>query len=497
MKPKLLIVGLGPGREGLISFETWQILHNTQSDGRTLLLRTKQHPSVSLLNKSEIPFESYDSFYEKYQDFESVYAAICNDCIARLSSGQNLVYAVPGSPFVAEHTVELLCEQAKTAGYEAEVLPGMSFLEVLYTRLGLDPNRGLTVLDAHSVIEAPVLMPTVTVITQVYSKLLASDLKLALMELLKDDEEVTLIHHLSLPDEQIITLPLYELDRCELIDHLTSLIIKKQPDLVTLDTVKPLTDVMATLREPGGCPWDREQNHASLRKYLIEEVYEVIEAIDLNSPDMLREELGDLLLQIVFHARIAEEKGLFAMNDVVKEVTDKMIHRHPHVFGHIEADTPEQVLVNWEALKASEKKGQRKNVLDGVPPGLPALMKAQKIQSKAAKVGFDWHNLEPVWDKLFEEIDELKEAMAEGNKKNIESELGDCFFVLVNLARFLKLDAELALSETNKKFCRRFAFVEQSVKQSGKPWSDFTVPQLDEFWEMAKKHEIPSFMQKE
>ena len=207
--------------------------------------------------------------------------------------------------------------------------------------------------------------------------------------------------------------------------------------------------------------------------YVIAEVYEVLEAIDLQDSALLCEELGDLLLQIVFHARVAEESGEFSMQDVIDGVTEKLIRRHPHVFGEINVKDAGEVVLNWDKIKKAEKKGQRERILDGIPKDLPSLARASKLQGKAAKVGFDWTDIKFVWDKLAEEIIELRMAMSENDFQEVEAELGDVIFTIVNLARFLKVDAEVALNRTNNKFMERFSHVEDAVKNSGRKWNEF------------------------
>ncbi len=248
-------------------------------------------------------------------------------------------------------------------------------------------------------------------------------------------------------------------------------------------TFEDLKKIMAELRQK--CPWDRKQTHESLKKYLIEEAYEVIDAIDKKDWDALKEELGDLLLQPVFHAKLAEEKGLFNIDDVVDHLCKKLIERHPHVFGEEEAKTAEEVLKNWEKRKIEK----RKSVLEGVPKHMPALMRAYKLQKKAAKVGFDWKDLQEVKNKVLEEWEELNKALQEGDKEKIEHEFGDLLFALVNLARFLNIDPEEALQKANERFIKRFSYVERKVKESGKSWEEFTLQELDKFWEEAKNQE--------
>lgn len=254
-------------------------------------------------------------------------------------------------------------------------------------------------------------------------------------------------------------------------------------------TLQPLIDVVAALRAPDGCPWDRLQTHSTLRRYLLEEVYEVLEAIDNQDMANLREELGDVLLQIVFHARLAEEQGLFTVQDIIDDITAKMIRRHPHVFAKATSKELASTQLNWEALKAQEPGHDKKTLLGGISKGLPALLGAQKLQEKAAKVGFDWDTEPPVWAKFEEEIAEFKEAIAEKDYENAELEGGDVLFSLINLLRWYKIGGENALNRTNNKFRQRFAHVERCVKDSGKSWKDFSLEELDLFWESAKVSE--------
>ena len=228
--------------------------------------------------------------------------------------------------------------------------------------------------------------------------------------------------------------------------------------------------------------------HASIRKNFLEETCEALEAIDADDPQLMQEELGDVLMQVVFHARMAQEAGRFDLQDVIDEVVDKLIRRHPHVFGDTHVDNSDEVLVNWEAIKKQEKQ-ERKHVLDGVSQGLPALLRAYKLQSKAAKVGFDWPDSASVWAKVQEELGELQEALQAGDKAAAESELGDVLFAVVNYARHYGIEPEVALDGTNNRFAARFNYVEKQVEDSGKGWQDFTLAELDKFWDEAKELE--------
>lgn len=249
-----------------------------------------------------------------------------------------------------------------------------------------------------------------------------------------------------------------------------------------------LVGIMARLRSENGCPWDREQTHESLRPYLIEEAYEVLEAIDRKDDTALCEELGDLLLQVVFHARLAAEASRFTIDDVANAVNDKLIRRHPHVFGDVDAKTASEVLVNWEKIKQSEGQGKR-SILDGLPDHLPALLKAYRIQEKAARAHFDWDDVQDVFDKVQEEIEELREAHASENKKALEEEFGDLLFSLVNLARHLKVTPEDALRRTIQRFADRFRYIETALERNGERLEDATLQRMDALWEEAKRKE--------
>ena len=247
--------------------------------------------------------------------------------------------------------------------------------------------------------------------------------------------------------------------------------------------------IMRRLRAPGGCPWDAEQSHESLKRYLIEECYEVIEAIDRKDDDLLREELGDLLLQPIFHAAIAEERGAFTMDDVLETLADKLVRRHPHVFGDQEIRTSEEQVANWEKIKKEEKGEERKSALSGIPPHLPALMQAQKITEKAARVGFDWEHTDQVYAKVLEELHELEETMVTRDQERMESELGDLLFAIVNLGRFLAVNPEEALRKTIDRFTSRFGHVEETLHGRGIQLKDASLEEMDRLWNEAKEKE--------
>ncbi len=255
-----------------------------------------------------------------------------------------------------------------------------------------------------------------------------------------------------------------------------------------MDSLQRLIDIMARLRSANGCPWDKEQTKESLKTYLIEEAYEVLEAIDENDPEKLKEELGDLLFQIIFHCQLASEINHFTIDDVIQRIADKIIGRHPHVFGDARFESPEEVRRQWHERKKEEGKF-RESILDGVPKNLPALLRSQRLQSRVSKVGFDWEKTEDVLDKVDEELSELKAAVSTGSKKDIGEELGDVLFVLVNVSRFTGINAEEALKKTNNKFIKRFRYIEKSAQETGRNLPEMTLEEIDRLWDDAKSKE--------
>jgi tetrapyrrole methylase family protein / MazG family protein len=251
-----------------------------------------------------------------------------------------------------------------------------------------------------------------------------------------------------------------------------------------------LVEIMAMLRSPAGCPWDRAQDSTSLKPYLLEEAYEVLEAIEEGTPDKLKDELGDLLFQVIFHAQLARERGDFDIYDILAGTIAKMTRRHPHVFGSAAASTPKEALQNWEEIKRQEKTAtQATSVLDGVPRQLPSLLRAQRLQDKASRVGFDWQQIEQVWEKLSEELQELRASIAREKRAKIEEEVGDVLFSLVNLARFLEINPDEALHKTTTKFIQRFQFIERELSRQGKTPKQATLAEMDALWEQAKQRE--------
>lgn len=485
----LIIVGLGPGGAGDLSLRAWECLRAADR----IYLRTARHPVVVDLEQRGVVFESFDAVYESTPDFESAYATMARVIMDKLAERREpvppLVFAVPGHPLLAERVVQLLL--AEVGREQIEIVPGMSAVDAICAALGLDPGQGLCVLDALQLAEQPPDPSKGTILLQVYSQLVAADAKIQLMESYPDEQPITVIRAAGIPgQEQAETVALFELDRLLWVDHLTSVYIppaehpRRQLCQHSLD---PLISVMNTLLSPQGCPWDREQTHLSIRPYLLEEAYEVLEALNQQDMEKLEEELGDLLLQIVFHAALAERDGIFGIDRVVRTITEKMIERHPHVFAAVTAKTSREVLANWEQIKKERSKRPLLSFMEDIPTVLPALLKASKIQAKAARVGFDWPTIEGPWAKVEEEAEELRRAQASGTAEQIAGELGDLLFATVNLARFLKVDPEIALLQTTAKFVARFQYMEQKSREEGRPMNQSTLAELDKWWEEAKE----------
>jgi tetrapyrrole methylase family protein/MazG family protein len=457
-----------------------------------IYFRTEVHPVVKEIEKQGIPFQSFDCIYEQAQNFEEVYDTIAREILQK-AQFQDLVYAVPGHPLVAEQSVTSIIEGAKLQGIQIEIVPAVSFLDVMFSVLHIDPVKGLAVVDSLQLDPQKLTSNLPLVLTQIYNPMVAAEAKLTLMEYYPDEHRIAVIRAAGvLGEEKVVWIPLYELDRLTWIDHLTSVYIPPTSEVIGTDlyTLEPLVDVMETLRSPGGCPWDIEQTHPTLKRYIVEEVYEVLEAIDDGDMDKLCDELGDLLLQIVFHARIAEENDDFTVQDVIDGVTQKMLRRHPHVFGAVKAETPDAVMINWEKIKQTERAGQQRySRLDGVPVGLPALMRAYKIQAKAAKVGFDWQNVKDVWAKVEEETSEYKEAVLRNHSDEMEAEMGDLLFSIVNVARFAGIEPETALHRTNNKFVKRFEKMEIIALERNLDMEKMSLEELDGLWNEVKGRE--------
>ena len=423
-----------------------------------------------------MPAETFDDLYEAATRIDDVYDGIV-ERLVREAAGSDVLYAVPGSPLVAEHSVVLLRARPDV---EVEIVPSLSFVDLAWARVGVDPmEAGVRLVDGHRfrVEAAGVTGPML--VGQCDSRNVLSEIKLATDE----GPRVTVMQRLGLEDEQVFEVDWDDLDRDVEPDHLTCIWVPPLEAPVASEIVR-FEELVRTLRSR--CPWDMRQTHRSLTRHLLEETYEVLEAIDeLNSDEPndhelagpsgyehLEEELGDLLFQIAFHATLAAEQGEFTLADVAKGVHDKLVERHPHVFGPAGSPVP-----NWEEMK-KEQKG-RSSVMEGVPGNLPSLLYAFKLQSKAASVGFDWKDAAGAWGKIREELEELERAIGSASESDVNDELGDVLFSVVNVARHLGVDPEAALRDAAAKFRRRFTAMEALAERRG-------VPVDDDLWDEVK-----------
>lgn len=480
MAPGVTVVGLGPGDPGLLTVRALRVLEERPE----VHLRTRRHPALAGLPPS-IRLHSFDDIYEAGEDFVSVYSEIVDRLIELARRPEGVVYAVPGDACVGEATVSQLRREAAAAGLAFEIVQGVSFLEPTLAALGLDALDGLQVADAQDIAAGhhpPLATDRPAILGQLYSRLVAANVKLTLMNAYPDDYPVTLVHAVGTDGAQLEPLPLHAIDRSPAISLQTSLYIPAGPRRTSLESFQ---ETVARLRAPDGCPWDREQTHQSLAQHLMEEAYEALHALDADDMSSLREELGDLLLQIVLQAQIASEAGDFRMADVLGGINDKIIRRHPHVFAEVKVDGVDQVLQNWEALKQAERteSGEEKGLLDGVPVGLPALAQAAEVQRRVARVGFDWPALDGVLEKVGEELNELLQA--EGAERQAD-EMGDVLFAVVNYARWLDIDPEAALRRAAHRFRVRFGQMEAEARRSGRPLQTLRADEIDQLWEAAK-----------
>jgi tetrapyrrole methylase family protein/MazG family protein len=481
----ITILGLGPGDPELLTRQAWDWLNQTSE----VYLRTRQHPTVAGFPAS-LEVHSFDELYQNSDAFETVYQKIVEQILHLGRRPKGVTYAVPGHPYVAEATGPEIVRRAKEEGIPVRVIEGLSFLEPTCSALGIDPFPYLSLVDALELGSShhPQFPPSLPVlVAQIYSKEIASEVKLSLMAEYPDEHSVRMVHSAGTAEQVVEEVALYEIDRSPHLGLLTALYV---PPLGEDTSLESFQEVVAALRAPDGCPWDREQTHLSLRTSLLEETYETLSAMDAEDPQGMEEEFGDLLLQIVLNAQIASEEGEFNMADVVQGINRKIIRRHPHVFGEAKVQGVQGVLLNWEKLKAAERKAndqvEIKGILDGVPLIFPSLAQAQEFQERAARVGFDWSEVQPVIAKVIEELEEVQTA---SSLEEQTAELGDLLFAAVNLARWYKVDAESALRETNQRFRKRFSHIEKRAGESGRNLSDMTLAEMDVFWDEAKRLE--------
>jgi tetrapyrrole methylase family protein / MazG family protein len=463
---RVVVVGLGPAGVDLMLPAARTALEHAPNR----YVRTTRHPVVAELAAGGVELHSFDDEYDTAEDVEDVYGRITARLLDIAATDGEVAYAVPGNPVVAERSVALLREAARRGDIQLEIVPGLSFAELAWARLGVDPMSGARVADARQLTAETVAGEGPLLIAQCDTRLVLSDVKLVLLEVLPADAPVTVLQHLGLPDENLGTVALADLDRDVEPDHLTALLVDGgtgQSSATAAREIARLLGLAERLRGPGGCPWDAEQTHHSLTRYLLEEAYEVVETVEALPPDApaghvsaaayraLEDELGDLLYQVIFHAVLAEEAGAFDIGDVARGIHDKLVRRHPHVFGDIDAESSSDVMRNWEQIKKDEK--GHASIVSGITPGLPSLLYAHKLLRKAASIGLDPGGREDALRRLDAVLTELRS----GDGRDLETQLGDMLAAAIVLARSGGVDAESALRGWAVRFRRRFEAMEQ------------------------------------
>lgn len=524
----ITILGLGPGKLDELTLEARNVLAHAVARSQTIYFRTLIHPVTAPLKMElpEIQVESFDSFYDEAEDWSTLYQRIAEK-LCTLAAQQPLIYAVPGHPLVGEISVQHVLKLAREQNLRTTIVAGLSLLEPVFTQLELDPlNGGTQLVDATELVAlradevAGKLIPTLpALVTHIYNRRLASDVKLALSECYPDTWPIKLVRAASVAStasetyeteenedageteeagdsggETVIEIPLYQLDHDVHTNHLDDLYTVYLPpvdELTALRLPETLRYIIWRLRrDPDGCPWDRQQTHQTLTPFVIEEAYEVVEALEEQDMEKLAEELGDLLLQVYLHAEIARQEEDFAIGDVYEHINAKMIRRHPHIFGTTNVENAGQVVQNWEMIKRQERAAagkdvQNESVLHGVPLASPALIVSQEYQKRVGKVGFDYSDIRGVYKKIDEEIQELQQANTPEEQRE---EFGDLLFIVARLARFLKIDAEEALRRSNRKFRYRFQYMEEQARQQERALNSYSNQEWRDLWAQAKVH---------
>lgn len=480
MSSKITIIGLGPGDSQL-----WSQLAAEQLNRADEVFVYTPHPSLPAI-PGRLRTVALPEAQSQSPDLRARQLAAE---VVRLARRQaDLILAVPGHPRLDDPVTPHLCAQAEAAGLPVAIVPGLSYFEALVTSLDLTDLSTLQLAEADAVARLyhPPLEPDrPAIIKNIADRQMAMAVKATLLNGYPEALTVTLVHNPGTPGESTWSGPLTEFD-----SHLipSSPLFLYLPADNTHSGFTTFQQTIARLRAPGGCPWDRKQSHQTLRPYLLEETYEVLETIDAGDAEALAEELGDLLLQIVLHAQIATDTGEFKMGTVLDHIDRKMVRRHPHVFGNVAVNHVDEVKTNWQAIKQSEKAAKGRaddnaSALDGVPKALPALAEALAIAKKAVDVGFEWPDVEGVLDKINEEAREVAEAT---EPEHLEAEVGDLLFCIVNLARWQKIDPESALRSTNARFVRRFKQMEALAAAQGQRLPEMTLPEMDRLWDQAK-----------
>ena len=470
MTPRVVVVGLGPGGADLVAPRALDALRRASA-----LVRTERHPAVVDLRAAGVQLDALDQVYEEAPDLEAAYAAIAARVVDAAREQGEAVYAVPGSPGIAEKAVGILRRAADAGEITLEVVPGLSFADLAWARLGVDPMAtGARVIDGRD-LERAAGLGGALLIAQCDTRFVLSDVKLALLDVAPADTEVVVLQRLGLPDEAVVRVALEDLDRAVEPDHLTTLFVDTGEVAIAGEMAR-LVALAEVLRGPGGCPWDAEQTHRSLVRYLLEEAYETVETLealpldapagepDLDAYARLEDELGDVLFQVVFHSILAAEAGVFTFADVARGIHDKLVRRHPHVFGEVEVAGSDDVLANWEVIKQQEKGTE--SIIDGISPALPSTLYALKLYRKAATVGLAPADRGAALDDLEAAIARLRDGVgaAAGDE---DPAVGDVLAAAVAVARAEGVDAESALRAWSARFRDRFRATEALAAAQG------------------------------
>ncbi len=469
---KITVVSLGPGPREHLTLGTLSALEKAEK----VVLRTARSDAAAYILEKGISFETLDHLHESCEDFDELCEEAVNALMA-LAEKSDVCYAVFDA--AQDETVTALLQKAPV-----EILPGMPLCAPFLPRMG---GSKMEIQTASSLevtgLQNPLLVLECT------SRMLMSDCKLKLLNWLDGDDTVLFFPPSPDPQRTCLSIPLSDIDRQPAYDHTCAVLIPTQP----LEGKKrydfyDLVRVMALLRGDNGCPWDKEQTHETLRKYLIEEAYETAAAIDEEDWLSVADELGDVLLQVVFQASIGRQYGTFELSDITTAICKKMISRHRHIFGTDVCRTAEDVVDNWEKIKKEERGFKtQSDVLNGVSRGLAPLMRAGKVQKKARDVGFDWDDPLEALQKVHEEADEVAEAIREKDAHHLEEELGDLFFACVNVSRLCGVEAETALQQATEKFIKRFTAMENAILKAGKCLKDLTLSEMDVYWNSSKQ----------
>lgn len=479
MKASISVVTLGPGDPSLMTLQTTELLQHAAH----LVLRTQRHGAADWLKEKGVSFDTLDDFYDRYEDFSEMHTAMAKH-LWHLAEAAPLTYAVMDAS--TDGSVSALAKM-RPEGASLTCYAGLSAADACLAAVPAEiRGEGLRILTAIDCIHAVPDPRTPLMITEINDRILAGDVKLWLTDLYNDEMSVAFFS----PTEKAVYKPkllaLEDLDRQKKYDHTCCVYVPASP---FRDRQRycfaDLKEIMGILRGDNGCPWDCAQTHESLRPYLIEEAWEAIGAIDEQDPDHLADELGDVLLQVVFHANIGESHGTFSLSDITTAICHKMIYRHAHIFGNAHCATPGEVSVSWEELKKAEKRlTTQADVLRDVSVALPSLMYAAKVQKKAAQVGFDWNTPEEALPKVHEEAEEVLEEMKNGRDPG--EELGDLLFSCVNVARLSGKEPELLLKTATQKFMNRFDAMEKLIISDGKTLKDLTLSEMDVYWKRVK-----------